>query len=299
MPNVACPNCRREVAFSPEAEHVACIWCGASVDPSSNGVLVDQSPSNFRRRKKRQPQLIAAIAGASFLLIGAIVAVIIIRRASPSISVRSSQSPMSDSATHAIVTDYLKKNLNDQEGIEFIEWGEPHRHLACAGMDGDIKYATSILVKYRAKNAVGAKMIHDEDFLISDGDKTVIGVAERVVGHYFHREIVGAFNENGTIASGVIRGTVTIDGKPFEQAYKVLWLSLSLDVKRESDANDWIGGNMYQFGWVPPGEWSVSGVLKKNNGAPGDTFSIIPTVIKFHPDASGAQKIALNLRTKR
>jgi len=65
------------------------------------------------------------------------------------------------------ITEWLKKNINDPDGMEILEWSEPQR-VAKDGKPEQFSNYYIVTVKYRAKNKFGAKEITYDKFKVYD-----------------------------------------------------------------------------------------------------------------------------------
>lgn len=76
------------------------------------------------------------------------------------------------SENRAAIRAWFDKNLNDPSSLEIVEWGK--EELVSYGSSGTGKaskgtYATRIVVRVRAKNALGAKVVGEYIFFFQEG----------------------------------------------------------------------------------------------------------------------------------
>jgi hypothetical protein len=66
-----------------------------------------------------------------------------------------------------VVIDHIKRHLDDTDGFEIVEWGQPEQVKVRNG--GRDVPATAIAVSYRSKNRFGAKVLNREQYYVRDG----------------------------------------------------------------------------------------------------------------------------------
>lgn len=135
-----------------------------------------------------------------------------------------------------LVKDYLKKNLNDPSDMEFVEWREPRLVMLTKRKESVFLFPESqgansgyepgiiLSVRFRARNAAGAKVLQEGTFLIQDGKVTQARIpgqpalpVERKDDHVDMEEIACEQVE-GKFVKVVVEGEITRRGKPFTHA---------------------------------------------------------------------------------
>jgi hypothetical protein len=67
------------------------------------------------------------------------------------------------------VLDYLKKNMNDPDSLEIVEWGNPRHYVAATSRQDPNFEVTVVYVRMRGKNAFGAKIVNTMKFDVKSG----------------------------------------------------------------------------------------------------------------------------------
>jgi hypothetical protein len=183
-----------------------------------------------------------------------------------------------------LVKDYLNKHLDDPSGMEFVEWAEPRCVLispelpdplgAVVGVEesseelasGGSKFKPGIimLLRYRAKNKLGAKVLGESVFLIQDGKVVREHYVDEDLGssHYWpyglavaHLGRVGAERTKGKVTQLIVRGKISRDGVPVDKKLRVeLEVTTS---NRKAFIKASVSPPNYEVAGVTPGKHSL------------------------------------------
>jgi hypothetical protein len=180
-------------------------------------------------RKPRTGLKVTAVVGCLVLLtVGGFVAVRLVKSSG---GLGPSAIADSLSGDRSAVREYISRNANDTDGLEFVEWGQPRQALRHDGGGKDdwlaggkreaYQPATILPLKWRGKTPLGGKLLHEDLFLIQGG-KVERSSRDRGEG-FGDFERIGALREVGKLTFKIVRGTITRGGRP-----------VSIDGNRES-----------------------------------------------------------------
>jgi hypothetical protein len=185
-----------------------------------------------------------------------------------------------------LVLAYLNKTVHDPVGLEVVECFEPslvlfadpktilNPLLVTVGEDAPpvppASWRPGVImdVKYRAKNAVGARVLSEAVFLIEEGHVVRHAVLDPSDPRHFALRaarnrlnvVVGAERVGGKVVAALVRGKVTDRGKPLSEG-------VMLRFYFEADAVVPAPGNFEAYG-LRPGRYRVAvsmGFLRGSN----------------------------------
>lgn len=150
-----CPNCRQAIEVpKPTGQMMVgqSLPAPPPLPPAAPVPAADAPTAPWYRRK--WAKVLGSLAG--LMMLGSCCTCGIIWKLWPTITATI---PITDEYYKRIVLDHLRRTMHDYSSLEIVEWGEPKT------TDG----TTTITLRARGKNVLGAKVVNQYRFEIRNG----------------------------------------------------------------------------------------------------------------------------------